>query len=96
MIGAYVLLTIKEGSQAEFEQAAAELVAAVNANEPGCDIYRVFRIRDSSTQYAFMERYKNQEAVDAHRATEYFKRLGRVIGPLLESPPVITRMDQIA
>lgn len=96
MIGAYVVLTVKDGSQAEFETVAAELVASVNANEPGCELYRLFKIRDSKNQYAFMERYKNQEAVEAHRATEYFKRLGRAIGPLLESPPVITRMDQIA
>jgi quinol monooxygenase YgiN len=96
MIGAYALLTIKDGSQADFEAVAAELVAAVNANEPGCELYRLFKVRESTTQYAFMERYKDQAAVEAHRASEHFKRLGRAMGPFLDGPPVVTRMDQIA
>jgi quinol monooxygenase YgiN len=96
MIGAYALLTIKDGSQADFEKVAAELVAAVNTNEPGCELYRLFKVRDSATQYAFMERYKDAAAVEAHRASEHFKRLGRAMGPLLDGPPVVTRMDQIA
>jgi quinol monooxygenase YgiN len=96
MIGAYALLTIKDGSQADFEKVAAELVAAVNANEPGCELYRLFKVRDSATQYAFMERYRDQAAVEAHRASEHFKRLGRAMGPFLDGAPVVTRMDQIA
>jgi quinol monooxygenase YgiN len=95
MIGAYALLTIKDGSQAEFEKVASELVAAVNANEPSCLLYQLFKVRDSETQYAFLERYKDQAAVEAHRASEHFKRLGRAMGPLLDGAPVITRMDQV-
>ena len=34
MIGAVAEITVKEGSQDEFEKAALELEQAVNANEP--------------------------------------------------------------
>lgn len=96
MIGVFALLTIKDGSQAEFEAIAGELVAAVNANEPGCQLYRLFKVRESTTQYGFLERYQDQAAVDAHRAAEYFKRLGKQMAPLMDGPPQITRMDQVA
>ena len=95
MIGAVAELTIKEGSQAEFEAVARELEAAVNANEPGIITYKLFKVRDVSNKYVFMEEYKDAAAVDAHRAAEHFKRLGRAMGPFLEGPPTVTRMDKV-
>lgn len=95
MIGVYALLTIKDGSQADFEKVASELAAAVNANEPGCLLYRLFKVQGSTTQYAFLEHYKDQAATEAHRASEHFKRLGRAMGPFLDGAPVITRLDLV-
>jgi quinol monooxygenase YgiN len=95
MIGAVAELTVKDGSQAEFEKVASELAAAVNANEPGCLHYKLFKVRDSATTYIFMEQYKDQAAVDAHRASEHFKRLGRAMGPFLDGAPKVTRMDHV-
>jgi quinol monooxygenase YgiN len=93
MIGVVAELTVNEGQQAEFEKVASELVAAVNANEPGCKLYRLFKVRDASTEYVFMEQYQDQAAVDAHRASEHFKRLGRAMGPFLNGAPRVKRMD---
>lgn len=96
MIGAVAELTVKEGSQAEFEAAAKELEAAVNANEPGILLYRLFKVQGSTTKYIFMEEYKDAAAVDAHRGYEHFKRLGRAMGPFLDGAPVVTRMDKVS
>lgn len=95
MIGAVAELTVKDGSQADFEKVAKELVAAVNANEPGVLLYKLFKQRESTTVYIFMEQYKDQAAVDAHRAAEHFKRLGRAMGPFLDGAPKVTRMDSV-
>ncbi len=96
MIGAVAELNVKDGSQAEFEKAAMELEAAVNANEPGVLYYKLFKVRDSSTKYIFMEQYVDVAAVDAHRGFEHFKRLGRAMGPFLDGAPVVTRMDKVS
>jgi quinol monooxygenase YgiN len=96
MIGAVAELTVKEGSQAEFEKLAMEMEQAVNANEPGIIIYKLFKVRDASNKYIFMEQYKDQAAVDAHRAAEHFKRIGRLMGPHMDGAPTITRMDKVS
>ncbi len=96
MIGAVAELPVKEGSQAEFEKVALELEAAVNANEPGIIFYKLFKVRDTSNKYIFMEQYADAAAVDAHRAFEHFKRLGRAMGPFLEGAPTVTRMDKVS
>ncbi|MDZ4762786.1 MAG: putative quinol monooxygenase [Alphaproteobacteria bacterium] len=96
MIGAVAELTILEGKTTEFEAVARELEAAVAANEPGVLYYKLFRVRDSSTQYVFLEQYADQAAVDAHRGFEHFRRLGKAMGPFLAAPPKITRMDKVS
>jgi quinol monooxygenase YgiN len=95
MIGAVATLTVVDGKQAEFEAVAKELVAAVNANEPGIILYRLFKQQGSDVTYVFMEQYKDQGAVEAHRAAEHFKTIGRKMGPFLAGAPVVTRMDLV-
>ncbi|MDP3738303.1 MAG: putative quinol monooxygenase [Hyphomonadaceae bacterium] len=96
MIGAVAELTIKEGSQAEFEKLALEMEAAVNANEPGIILYKLFKVKDASNKYIFMEQYKDASAVEAHRAAEHFRRIGKLMGPHMDGPPTITRMDKVS
>lgn len=95
MFGAVAELTIIDGKQAEFEAIARELEAAVAANEPGVLYYKLFRVQGSSTTYVFMEQYRDQAAVDAHRGFEHFKRLGKAMGPFLAGPPKVTRLDKV-
>lgn len=95
MIGAVAEITVKEGSQAEFEKVALELEQAVNANEPGVLYYRLFKVQGASAKYIFMEQYADAAAVEAHRGFEHFKRLGRAMGPFLDGTPVVTRMDKV-
>jgi quinol monooxygenase YgiN len=95
MIGAVAELTVKEGQQAEFEKLAMEMEQAVNANEPGILYYRLFKVQGESAKYVFMEQYKDQAAVEAHRAAEHFKRIGRAMGAHMDGPPKVTRMDKV-
>jgi quinol monooxygenase YgiN len=57
--------------------------------------YKLFKVRDASNKYVFMEQYADQAAVDAHRNFDHFKRLGRAMGPFLDGAPKVTRMDKV-
>jgi quinol monooxygenase YgiN len=86
-------LKIKPGQEAAFEAVAKELAAKVNANEPGCLLYVLMKPEEPST-YVFMERYKDQEAVEAHRASAHFKELGRKMGDYMDGKPSILRLKE--
>ena len=88
MIGIVATLRIKPGMEKEFEAVAKELVAKVRASEPGCVLYALHH-GEQPHIYVFMERYTDQAAVDAHRATDYFKALGRRMGEYMEGREVI-------
>jgi quinol monooxygenase YgiN len=95
MIGAVAEINVKDGQQAEFEKLALEMEQAVNANEPGVLYYRLFKVQGETTKYVFMEQYKDAAAVEAHRAAEHFKRIGRAMGAHMDGPPKVTRMDKV-
>jgi quinol monooxygenase YgiN len=87
-------IKVKDGHQAQFEQVAKKLVAAVNANEPGCLLYTLNRGDDPRT-YVFMERYKDEEATKAHRAAEHFRTFGKAMGEHMDGPPQVLRMREV-
>ena len=87
MIGIVATLKIKEGSGSEFEAVASQLVEKVNANEDGVVYYDLFKQDD--TTYVFLEKYKDQEARDAHGKTDYFRELGAQMGPFMAGGPDI-------
>ena len=94
MLGVVATLKVKPGMDKEFEAVAKELVAKVTAGEPGCTLYVLHRAETPGT-YVFMERYVDQAAVDAHRATEHFKTLGRKMGEYMDGRPEILRLREV-
>ena len=96
MLGVVATIKVKPGMEREFEAVAKELVAKVNANEPGCRLYALHRLNDAETPtYVFMERYVDQAAVEAHRATDYFKALGRKMGEFMDGRAEVVRMREV-
>jgi quinol monooxygenase YgiN len=94
MLAAFVTIKVKPGSEEAFEKVAKALVAKVNADEPGCKLYQLSRSEQPAT-YHFMERYVDQDAVAAHRASDHYKSLGREMGQYLEGPPEIVRLTEV-
>jgi quinol monooxygenase YgiN len=94
MLGVVATIKVKPGMEKEFEAVAKELVAKVNANEPGCKLYAL-HTGDAPNTYYFMERYVDQAAVEAHRATEHFKTLGRKMGEFMDGRPEILRLREV-
>ena len=94
MLGVVATIKVKPGMEKEFEAVAKELVAKVNANEPGCELYALHH-NDAAGTYVFMERYVDQAAVDAHRATDYFKALGRKMGEYMDGRADVLRLREV-
>lgn len=94
MLGVVATLKIKPGKEQDFEAVAKELVAKVNANEPGCKLYALHHSETPGT-YIFMERYVDQAAVEAHRASDYFKTLGRKMGEYMDGRAEVLRLKEV-
>ncbi len=98
MLGVVATIRVKPGMEKEFEAVAKELVAKVRANEPGCALYALHRPNDGGeapSTYVFMERYVDQAAVDAHRASEHFRALGRKMGEYMEGRAEVLRLREV-
>ena len=93
MIGVVATLKIKEGSGADFEAVASQLVEKVNANEDGVVYYDLYK--EDDTTYVFLERYKDQEAQDAHGKTDYFRELGAKMGAFMAEAPEIKMLQSV-
>jgi len=94
MLAVVATIKVKEGHAAQFEEVAKQLVDAVNANEPGCKLYTLNKGDDPLT-YVFMERYVDEEATKAHRASDHFRTFGRQMGEHMDGPPEILRLSEV-
>lgn len=94
MLATVATIKVKDGQGAEFEKVATELVRKVNENEKGCLLYQLYHGEEPNT-YVFLERYADQAAVDAHRASDHYKTLGRAMGPFMDGKPTLQRYKQV-
>ena len=94
MIGVVATIKVREGTGEQFEAVPKELVAAVRAHEPGCLLYALHRTEDPST-YVFMERYRDEAALEAHRKTDHFRQIGRRMGEFMDGRPDILRLQEV-
>ena len=94
MLGVVATIKVKPGMEKDFEAVAKELVAKVNANEPGCTLYAL-HTGEAPHTYVFMERYADQAAVEAHRASDYFKALGRKMGEYMDGRAEVLRLREV-
>lgn len=81
-------LTVKPDKAKNFIEAAKDIIAKSNAEE-GCVYYQLFQDPYDNTKFVFVEEYKNQAAVDAHFAAEYFNAFGPKISDMLIGSPEI-------
>ena len=83
---------IKPGMEADFINAAKGIIEKSNSEE-GCLFYQLYQDPYLSTNFIFVERYKNQEAVDFHFAAPYFSEFGSQIGDMVSQPAEIRVID---
>jgi quinol monooxygenase YgiN len=83
---------IKPGSEAAFIEAAKSIIESSNKEE-GCLFYQLYQDPYQKTNFIFVEKYRNQAAVDFHFGTTYFKEFGPKIGDLTSKPSEIMVYD---
>jgi len=81
-------LTIRPEKIKDFIVVGKEMVEKSN-KESGCKSYQLYQDPYSINKFVFVEEYKNQAAVDAHFATDYFKAFGPKIKDLVAEPTKI-------
>ncbi|QQX88948.1 antibiotic biosynthesis monooxygenase [Cupriavidus necator] len=93
MLGVVAQIKVKAGSESDFEAVAQQLVEQSRL-EPGCLEYGLWRT-ETPGEYAFVERYVDAEAVEAHRKSDHFRQLGRQMGVFMEGPPTVIRLSAL-
>lgn len=89
-------LKVKAGSEAAFEAAGKDMIAAVRANEPGTLAYTLHKSVKDPTEFWFYEQYADQAALDAHGKTPHMREFGGKIGASLEGRPEIHVLAELA
>ena len=78
-------LTVKPEKIKDFMIVAKEMVEKSN-KESGCKSYQLYQDPYFNNKFIFVEEYKDQSAIDAHFATDYFKAFGPKISTLVQEP----------
>ena len=96
-VGVVARLTVQSGKESEFERIFSDLQAQVREKEDGCLYYDLYRSKESANVYVVMECYADQEALDVHGKSEYFRSAQPALGSVLDmsSPPEITYYDHV-
>jgi quinol monooxygenase YgiN len=81
-------LSVKPDKITNFTEAAKEIIEKSN-KESGCTSYQLYQDPYTNTKFVFVEEYKDQAAVDAHFAMDYFAAFGPKIADFITGPPNI-------
>jgi quinol monooxygenase YgiN len=81
-------ISVKPEKVKAFIEAAKEIIEKSN-KEPGCKSYQLYQDPYNSTKFVFVEEYRNQAAIDAHFASDYFKAFGPKIADMVQEPAKI-------
>ena len=74
---------VREECVEEYLRMAKDLVAASLA-EPGCVAYTLNRCLENPRLFCFIELWKDQAAIEAHKSSEHFTRIVPQLAELLE------------
>jgi quinol monooxygenase YgiN len=91
MIMLVVTFDISEENRLVFEGVMNDLAAATLSGEPDTLLYQLSRDDAAPGVYRLVELYGDQAALDNHMASEWFKRAGGLLRPLLSVRPEIVR-----
>jgi len=95
MVGIVATIRVQDGKGPDFEAVFLRLVAKVRENEPGALLYQLTRSRTEANTYKVLELYKDEAALAHHGGTDYFREIGREMGPFMAGRPDIERLDVV-
>lgn len=86
-------LTVKAGSESQFEETMKKVVPEVR-KEPGNRAYTFCRSKDNPRVFLFFEEYVDDAAVAAHR--KHLGELGVNLAAILDGKPELEFYEKIA
>ena len=95
MIAVIATLRVKDGKTQEFESLFGQLATQVRANESGNVAYQLCRSRTEADTYKVLEIYRDEEALEAHRASDHFRSAGPGLGIVLAGRPELELLDAV-
>ncbi len=95
MIAVVAILRAKPDKTEEFERLFTKLAARVRANESGNIAYQLCRSRTEPNTYKVLELYRDEAALETHRASDHFRAAGPGLGGVLEGRPEIELLDAV-
>jgi quinol monooxygenase YgiN len=97
MITILARIKVKPGNEAEAEQAASDMAAAVEANEPGALAYLMHRNQKDPTDIIVVEVYADDEAFSAHGQTAHMAALRSTLARVADLSAIkIERLERFA
>ena len=74
MVVLMVTYVAKDGREAELAARLREMTGYTR-QEPGCRVYVAHQSQKEPRKFVLYEQYVDEAALDAHRTSEYFKRI---------------------
>ena len=85
MITLIVNIRVRPEAVAKWQAATRENVAA-SREEPGILAFDLLADRDDPTRFALVEKYRDDAAIVAHKATAHYKHWNELAEPLQAEP----------
>ncbi len=82
------------GKETELQELLVWMIGHTRA-EPGCERYDLYRAEGGGPTFHLFERYRDREALEAHRAAEYFLEYRRKVADLLDEPIEVLVLDAL-
>lgn len=94
MLALWVKVRVKPQARERFLQAIEVDAIGSERDEPGCLCFNVLQDRQDRNVYYFMEVYRDEAALEAHRAAPHYA-VWRAAADTLDGPPEATRCDTV-
>ena len=88
-------LQARPGKEEELISEMKALVDAVKKNEPDTMEYTFHRSRSDPRQFLVYEKYKSNEAMQAHMSSAHFQEAGKKLGGLVLGAPALETYEVI-
>jgi quinol monooxygenase YgiN len=86
--------TISAGKEDDAREAFAQ-VAAETHREDGCDRYAWVQALENPSQFAVVEKWSDQTAIDGHGQSTHLAELRAKLKDLVAEPPVVVRYSEL-
>ena len=95
MITLIAKLKAKPGKESLLAEESKKIAQKVRENEKSCLMYIPHVSVENPAEIVFVEKYADQEALDAHFKTPYFKALAEKFGELLDEEPELKTLKEL-